>query len=330
MSIVQANVVWCIVFAILPNVFEQTSGAYLRCYRGSFNNYTEVPLTNPDSLLTARNPCIDKKKWTVIVGNGYNNDVENGPAITTLLTKYSSLGTVNAVLLNWSKESKGIGLLGILNYPTAVTNSLIVAKQLAKAVIRLVELGMSKKIHFVGHSLGAHLLGQAGRETIKQSLTIPRLTGLDPARVGFDPYWAYPPVDTSSAGFVDIIHSDFGGYGLNKSIGHVDIWVNYGLYLQGIRRQPGCNKSYTLEEIGSGGNRCSHDRSWQYYSVSLTSTKLFVAGPACNYCDWLAQNGIFVNVTYIGPKVNLQIKGNSFLTTSDTQPWGKGKNGLVP
>jgi hypothetical protein len=50
-------------------------------------------------------------------------------------------------------------------------------------MMEMSDLGFDiKKFHFIGHALGAHLIGQIGR-TIKanKNIEIQRITGLDPA-----------------------------------------------------------------------------------------------------------------------------------------------------
>lgn len=94
-----------------------------------------------------------------------------------------------------------------------------------------------EKFHFVGHSLGAHLLGQVGRttkaSTIKLELT--RITGLDPAGPAFFPISPFlVPLGSSDAKFVDIIHTDSFAFGATIATGHADFWPNAAAL------QPGC------------------------------------------------------------------------------------------
>ena len=86
----------------------------------------------------------------------------------------------------------------------------------------------------VGHSLGAHVAGNAGFHT--KNGKFGRITGLDPA---------YPVIhklatiddrlDSSDAVFVDIIHSCGGVLGFFDPLGHADFYPNAGVPVQ-----PGC------------------------------------------------------------------------------------------
>jgi hypothetical protein len=93
------------------------------------------------------------------------------------------------------------------------------------------------KFHFIGHSLGAHLLGRMGQQFITdQNITLRRITGLDPASAWFGNFntWPtnagalFPSLNKLNAKFVDIIHSDAGWVGVNYASGHMDFWPNKG------------------------------------------------------------------------------------------------------
>lgn len=88
-----------------------------------------------------------------------------------------------------------------------------------------------QKFHFVGHSLGAQLLGQAGRiaKFSPQKLVLTRISGLDPAGPAFFPLNPYViPLNSQDADFVDIIHTDSIAFGANTATGHADFWPNGG------------------------------------------------------------------------------------------------------
>lgn len=96
------------------------------------------------------------------------------------------------------------------------------------------------RVHFIGHSLGAHLAGYTGYHLQHDfGLTLGRITGLDPAEPLFSNTDPIIRLDRLDARYVDVIHTDAspfvstGGLGLLEPIGHVGklkIITNGSLY----------------------------------------------------------------------------------------------------
>ncbi|XP_072787395.1 pancreatic lipase-related protein 2-like isoform X3 [Taeniopygia guttata] len=182
---------------------------------------------------------------------------------------------VNCILTDWRDGSSGL-------YTDAVNNVRIAGAELEYLVNFLEkEYGYSPaNIHFIGHSLGAHVAGEAGR----RKPGIGRITGLDPA----GPLFQYTPtmvrLDPSDAKFVDIIHTHAGHLffdfapGMLQTCGHLDFYPNGG------KRMPGCSQlrvppatrdiNDLMTAYGSFG--CGHKRSLRYYAESIITPDGFV------------------------------------------------------
>lgn len=98
-----------------------------------------------------------------------------------------------------------------------------------KSIFLLENLYLFRSVFMVrlGHSLGAHICGYAGRHFY--NLTdqfIPRITGLDPARPCFNEGERLNGLQRGDAAFVDIIHSNAGILGIKNPIGDVDFYPN--------------------------------------------------------------------------------------------------------
>ncbi|XP_077292394.1 pancreatic lipase-related protein 2-like [Arctopsyche grandis] len=108
-----------------------------------------------------------------------------------------------------------------------------------------------RSIHLVGHSLGAHIVGFAGKayQLLKPGEILPRITGLDPA----GPCFYNVSISSSDARFVDIIHTNDREFRIFESLGSVDFFPNGGGVME-----PGC-------KIIS----CSHLRVIDYYVESV-------------------------------------------------------------
>lgn len=118
------------------------------------------------------------------------------------------------------------------------------------------------------------------------------LLGLDPAGPLFNIFEAR--LTSADARFVDIIHTDFGFYGIARNTGTVDFFPNGG-----HRVQPGCPKNFSFfsnegtllglpkridDTLGRSActlctfsEFCSHHRSWRFYAESLIDESAFLA-----------------------------------------------------
>lgn len=142
----------------------------------------------------------------------------------------------NVIVVDWSTIS-------LSPYNEARIHTKTVAKQIKSFTIFLTEnkLLLFPSIHYIGHSLGAHIAGYVGSDIIREyNKTIGRITGLDPAGPLFE--WPYidpneEKLDAGDAEFVDVIHTNADEMGISDPAGHVDYYPNGG------KRQPGCGSS---------------------------------------------------------------------------------------
>lgn len=152
-------------------------------------------------------------------------------------------------------------------------------------------------IHLIGHSLGAHISGEAAYYYQRSGKKIGRITGLDASSICFeqtDDTAMQKQLDKSDAMFVDVWHTNANlertGVGLARPIGHVDFWINGG------KTQPICKHDAEFDyEIGaldkysqhlsnSRYSPCSHIIANQYFLDSITrchgkTNKGFTANP---------------------------------------------------
>ncbi|NXN71905.1 LIPR3 protein, partial [Himantopus himantopus] len=136
---------------------------------------------------------------------------------------------INCIAVDWEEGAKG-------TYISAVNNIRVIGAEVAYFLETLQKLFRYClcKIHLIGHSLGAHTAGEAGRRI----QGIRRITGLDPAAPYFE---GTPPevrLDPSDANFVDIIHSNAAhfpaiGLGMYNTTGHLDFYPNGGTVMPG-------------------------------------------------------------------------------------------------
>ncbi|XP_026732830.1 lipase member H-like [Trichoplusia ni] len=215
----------------------------------------------------------------------------------------------------------------MISYPYVSLKALAMGRDFGVLIVKLSDAGMNiATLQLIGFSLGAHVVGETGRQVIESGKIIPRITGLDPAKPLFDgpiPSPLYKRLERGCADFVDIIHSNPKKYGMETATGTIDFYPNYGETVQ-----PGCPEGnfmpFTPEEL------CSHDRSRELMIQALFTPYDLQASAAPNYPTWVRNNGAPINVTTIGDLINKAFSGLYYLTTNAQVPYGKGPEGLKP
>ncbi|XP_018583848.2 lipoprotein lipase [Scleropages formosus] len=193
---------------------------------------------------------------------------------------YKREPTANVIVVDWLNRAQQ-------HYPTSAAYTKLVGQDVAKFVNWLEnEIGYPwEKVHLLGYSLGAHVAGIAGFLTNHK---VHRITGLDPAGPGFefaDPQSTLSPDD---ANFVDVLHTNTRGspdrsIGIQRPVGHVDIYPNGGTF------QPGCDLQNTMLMIATTGFqnmdqivKCSHERSIHLFIDSLVNKEKQSMAYRCN------------------------------------------------
>ncbi|XP_045774010.1 phospholipase A1 VesT1.02-like isoform X1 [Maniola jurtina] len=169
----------------------------------------------------------------------------------------------------------------------------------------------ASKITLIGHSLGAHIAGIAGKKVKERTgKSIARITGLDPAGPCFSNIDTGARLDASDAEYVDVIHTNGGMLGLKEPVGHKDFYPNNGM------SQPGCFFS-----------TCDHSRAWELFAESINSPDHFPARKCVNWT--MFQNGLCTrnDVTYMGLNSGPGNSGSYFLTTGSSTPYSLGAAG---
>lgn len=127
--------------------------------------------------------------------------------------------------------------------------------------------------HILGHSLGSHVAGFAGKFL---NGTLGHITGLDPAGPNFEGIRKEGRLWHTDAQFVEAIHTDAVplltklGFGMYETCAHLDFYPNGG------KTQPGCNQerftSIFVHGISEEVRRlvaCNHQRSIDFYMDTL-------------------------------------------------------------
>ncbi|KAK3917246.1 Phospholipase A1 [Frankliniella fusca] len=216
---------------------------------------------------------------------------------------YMTNGDYNVVGVDW-----GVLCPSPL-YLTARINVPFAGKRTGELLSFLVEQGLSsaRGLHVIGHSLGAHVAGLSAKKLNEtQGVRPHRVTGLDPA---WPLFMLTPESDRlykEDGDVVDVIHTCAGLLGFTVPLGTTDFYPNGG------SGQPGCG----LDLAGV----CSHSRSYEYFTTSITEGK----GYQADFCDNItdARDGTCTgeNEGCMGDEVHFKEQGSYYLKTDDVAP----------
>lgn len=164
---------------------------------------------------------------------------------------FLATGDYNFIAVNWMKGSstfnyyvaknrvkkvrtKFTSVSGFIHNEFCVYTLYQVAQLLAGFIEYLRHYDMKlDELVIVGHSLGAHISGIAGKQLTEGK--IGTIIGLDPAGPLFSVNKVTKRLADTDAAYVQVIHTDGGHLSLKPPIGHADFYPNGGT------RQPGCS-----------------------------------------------------------------------------------------
>lgn len=101
------------------------------------------------------------------------------------------------------------------------------------------------KVTLIGHSLGAHVAGIAGKRVFsKLNKKLKRIIGATPSGIFFSHAKPEDRLSNDDAECVAVVHTNMDILGYGKSVGGLDFYVNGGIH------QPGCNGFFSKCFIG--------------------------------------------------------------------------------
>jgi len=235
-------------------------------------------------------PAFKENKRTIFVVHGWMQS-KDSTWLHTLKDALLKRGDFNVIVTGWAGASQD------LFYWRSVSNTKVAGGEIALIAENLIKLGEIKReqTYCIGHSLGSHVCGFAGKR-----LKFGRITGLDPAGPLFDGYDEKAGLQKSDADFVDVIHTHgkngvILNLGTMRPLGDVDFYPNGG----GV--QPGCINKFS--QFDKQHRRpwdhpllptCSHMRAINYYTESVNSNQdkncLFKARNQCPDKDNISQD----------------------------------------
>ncbi|XP_075969394.1 pancreatic triacylglycerol lipase-like [Anticarsia gemmatalis] len=261
---------------VLVDLHEPVDKEFLNTRNGANNAYWLFTRRNPNNAQVIRinqpntiwgSNYLGSRPLKVIVHGWRNNgNTDMNPLITSA---FLAVQDCNVIVVDWRA-------LASAGYGTAADGVPSVGQHLGNFLTWLINTagGNWNQVHLVGFSLGAHVVGNAGRQTGNRPA---RITGLDPA----GPSWGNNAnrLARSNGQYVEGIHTDGHLLGIFNPVGDADFYPNGGK-----NPQPGCWES-----------TCSHGRAPQFFASSVR-TNHFV-GRGCNNV-WQAELGTCTGASF--------------------------------
>lgn len=250
---------------------------------------------------------VRNSNWTAnndvrFVIHGWNQN-QNAGLNTYMRNSFLDRANHNVVVVDWGAGAQTSNYLSARNRVGSV----------GAAVSRLINtmianrLTASGRVIIVGHSLGAHVAGHAGK------LINPRPAAIfatDPAGPLFSLNDSANRLHSTDAIYTETIHTNAGVLGFGQPITHASFYPNWGT------SQPGCGSDLT--------GACAHDRSNQFYSESINSNR-FSARQCTNHAQITSKNcpGTGIRGT-MGGDSGKSLRGVFYLETNSASPFARG------
>ncbi|CAH0592301.1 unnamed protein product [Chrysodeixis includens] len=275
--------------AHLVDLHEPVDEALVNSRNGANNQYWLFTRSNQNNaqilqngnINSVRNSNYASNKPLKVIVHGWNNN-GGSPVNVAIRQAFLAAQDCNVIVVDWRQ------LAGTL-YTNAAAGVPSVGQHLGNFLVWLINNagGNWNNVHLAGHSLGAHIVGVAGRQAGGRPS---RVTGLDAANPG----WANNgnALNRNAGRYVEAIHTDGGILGLMNAIADADFYPNGGRH-----PQPGCP--------GGVNSSCSHGRAFEFFASSIRTNRFTGRG-----CGNLSQAQ---NVNCSGGSLNM---GNGVVNKS--------------
>ncbi|XP_015190440.1 PREDICTED: pancreatic triacylglycerol lipase-like isoform X3 [Polistes dominula] len=283
------------------NILDNKHISYILYTRFGPENGTKLMINDTAGLL---NSDFKASRKTKFITHGWKSSSMSSGFIN-MKEAYLQHDDYNIILVDWEPLAASTFYLGPMQ------NTVSVGKDAANFIDFLVsETGLRvEDVHFLGHSLGAHVAGNVGSAITSGKLG--RITGFDPALPGFHLLTSDKTrLDLTDATFVDVIHSCGGILGYLQPVGKVDFYPNAGTAVQ-----PGC---CCVPEVMEA---CSHGRSYIYFTESINSKTGFSAVKCKNWDRFVSGDCSDSEAVLMGEHVDKSANGSYFLRTRSESPY---------
>ncbi|XP_022814753.1 phospholipase A1 member A-like [Spodoptera litura] len=280
-----------------------------------FYLYTRTTQEKGELINTLDNDSLTYSKFntkhpTKVVVHGFGGGRNLSPS-TDMRKAYFTRGNYNIIIVDYGSLVKEPCLSQIEWAPRFA--SLCITQLIEYLQNHPVKSVPPEKLHTIGYSVGAHILGLVANYLHEGKLG--RITGLDPTIFFYMGSNRSRDLDYTDAHFVDILHTGAGILGQWGPNGHADFYVNGG------SSQPGCAHDTIFQTLS-----CDHTKVTPYFIESINSRAGFWAGPCSSLFSYLIGWCEPKDTEYVlmGEHVTHNARGVYYVTTNAKPPYARG------
>jgi len=213
-----------------------------------------------------------------------------------------SKGDFNIIIVDWARARSVEYVTSVMALPEAGKR----VGEMIKFLNAEFQMPLST-LHVIGHSLGAHVAGHAGKTV--GSGKIHTIVGLDTAGPLLDYNSPSKRLASTDAYYVESIHTNGGTLGFLRPIGKASFYMNGGEW------QPGC----PLDVTGA----CSHGRSISFYAEAIAKNS-FPSMKCSSYEAAVNKNcgATYSSVRLASPSNSMSVSGQYYVPTNSKAPYG--------
>ncbi|XP_068632000.1 phospholipase A1-like [Battus philenor] len=220
---------------------------------------------------------LDSKRKLIFFVPGYKSNI-NKNTEEIIRQTFWNVPDIYLIIVDHSAytSSKGGARSG---YERAVTYTYHLGNALGDLLVDIHNKGFpSDRIHCIGHSLGAQMLGYAG--TAYKSVTsemIWRITGIDPAGPCFSNSVIEDQIRSGVSRYVEVYHCNVGELGTTSVLADTDFFINNG------KKQPECHEGLIPGYGASEAAKCSHKACVKYWAQTVHHPGWYTAWKCDSY-----------------------------------------------
>ncbi|BES95452.1 Lipase [Nesidiocoris tenuis] len=287
----------------------------------TFLLYTRENMLHPDKLVPHMQSTINAShyqpmKKTVVLVHGYDTNAESADSVQMIKNELLKNDDMNVIGADWGPIAELPPNASLpIGVAVASLQSPWVGRYIGEMISDLIDVGQSPDdVHMVGHSLGAHIAGFAGKYLNSINRSVHRITALDPSSIVFTDVRVGHRLAENDAKFTDCLFTAAKTLAVGDTPCHANFYPN-GCAVG----QPGCE----VEQKYSLPGGCSHSRVVELFAESINTKPIDFPTKMCDRMPCVGNGAICwpTSRTIMGYWANPEEKGIFYTETNGKPPY---------